>query len=233
MKAWASRVCLDTQLGFIDLEKIIGCENSAILAILETTELKQWKAKSQEAGNFNVANLVNSAMKIESALVEILEHCTELFEQATIFASSARNDQMTDPMLVEGVCRTSQTGAITRIFACAALVYLNVVVYGPLSDHPKIHETVSRTITALKELRNRATLGMLAWPLCVAGCMASGWQMEFFRQLSLDFDKISDLKSGNLKRSFAVVEECWRLRSDGIETPDWQQAMHGKWILLI
>ena len=233
MMAWVSRICLETHLSFLDLEKITGCENTVILAILETTELREWKATSQEAGNFNVADLVNGAIKIERSLKDILEHCTELLEQATAFASLTRKDQMTDPMLVAGVCRTSQTGAITRIFACAALVYLNVVVYGPLSDHPKIHETVSQTIAAFKGLRDGAVLGMLAWPLCVSGCMASGWQMEFFRQLSLDFDRASDLRSGNLKRSFAIVEECWQLRNDGIETPDWQQAMYGKWILLI
>jgi hypothetical protein len=224
-KAWASPVCLDTQLGFVNLEIILGCENSVMLAILDTTELKAWKATSQEAGTFSVSAFVNGAMRIERFLLEMLDHCAEIFKQALLLGSSTRKDQLTDGTLVKGVCRTSQTSAITRIFTCAALVNLNVLLYGPLPDHPKVYESVSRTITALKELRNRAVLGMLAWPLCIAGSMASDSQMEFFRQLSLDFDGVCDMKAGNLKRSFAVVEECWRLRKDGSESPDWQQSM--------
>ncbi|KAK0774164.1 hypothetical protein LTR75_016941 [Friedmanniomyces endolithicus] len=126
---------------------------------------------------------------------------------------------------VEGIFRRSQTTAATREYACAALVFVSVVVHGRDPDHPKIHESVSQVVEALKELQEQPALGMLAWPLCIAGCMATGWQVGFFKDLSMDPSNVSDLKVGNLKRSFSVVEECWRLRRDAAERPDWQRAM--------
>jgi hypothetical protein len=222
MKLWTPRRCLDK--GFIDLEAMVGCEKSVIVAIMETTELKEWKATSQTVRKFSQAEFIACATRIESSLGEILEQCSGVRERAAILGSSAGKDQLTEPALVEGICRRSQISAVTRIFACAALVYLNVVVYGFHPDHPKIHENVSRAITAFKELRNQTVLGMLAWPLCIAGCMATDWQTDFFKEISLD-QGMSDLKSWNWKRSFSIVEECWRLRKDGTNTPGWQQTM--------
>jgi hypothetical protein len=225
-KPWASRLCLDAEVGFINLEAVIGCENSVILSILEIAELSEWKTTSQNTGNFNVVELVDGARKIEKCLGEVLEQCAKFFELASGLRSSTRTEQLDDSTLPEAVRRRSETSAITRVFACAALVYLYVVVHGPLPDHPKIHESVSLSITALKELHNRAGLGMLAWPFCVAGCMATDWQMDFFRNISSDCERVSDVKSPNLKRTFLIMEECWRLRRDVAEERlGWQRAM--------
>lgn len=215
----------------------MGCKNSAILAVLEIASLNEWKSNAQRAGYLDVSELVERANRIEKCLGDVLEQNSEGNEQLVVPAPPTPNEQLKSDLLVsngrpkdiaffESMSRRANISAITRIFACAALVYLNVAVYGPLAGHPKIHGTVSRTIAALKELRDPTALGILAWPLCIAGCMAIDWQMDFFRHLSLDFDKLSDVKSGNLKRSFLIMEECWRLRRDGTaETPGWRQAM--------
>ena len=165
------------------------------------------------------------ASNLDRSLANILEQCSGTLEQTTIVLPLTSNDQFSQLTEVEGVCRRSHTTELTRIFACAALVYLNLVVYGPHPDHPKIQESVSQVVTSVTEVQNRSTLGMLAWPLCVAGCMATGWQVEYFRELSTDLENVSDLKLGNLKRSFLIVEECWRLRQETTDPPDWERAM--------
>ncbi|KAK0844576.1 hypothetical protein LTS02_015632 [Friedmanniomyces endolithicus] len=191
-----------------------------------TTSPVNWrKAASQTAGTFSVGQFKDRAAIIERSLATRVEQCNRTLERTATTFSPTRNDQSSQLAEVEGIFRRSQTTAATREYACAALVFVSVVVHGRDPDHPKIHESVSQVVEALKELQEQPALGMLAWPLCIAGCMATGWQVGFFKDLSMDPSNVSDLKVGNLKRSFSVVEECWRLRRDAAERPDWQRAM--------
>jgi hypothetical protein len=238
VKPWAPRMCLDEEAGFIKLETVMGCENSVILSIMEVASLDGWKSAAQKNSHLNISELIDRATQIENGLENVLEQCSEGAGQLAISELSTRNDpsesqssvwneMLNDPALVEASARKAITSAITRIFACAALVYLNVVVYGPLAEHPKIRGSVSRAIAAFKELHDRTALGILAWPLCIIGCMATGWQVDFFKNLSPQFDKVSDVKSGNLVRSMKIMKECWRMRNEGQKStsPYWKDAM--------
>lgn len=231
LKPWAPRFCLDSESsGFITLETIIGCENSVILAIMEVASLNNWKVNAQRDGYVNVCELLERAIISEKSLEKVLEQNSNC-ETAALLPENERsnsrlvswNQQSGD---LEAMSRRANFATITCVFACAALVHLNVVAYGSFAKHPKIHGSVSRTMAALKQLHDPRTLGILAWPLCIAGCMASDWQTEFFKDIFLEFENVSDVKSGNLKRVSIIIEECWRLRRDAMtESVGWQQAM--------
>ena len=215
----------------------MGCENSVIISIMEVACLEGRKSSSLETLITDVPKLVEGATRIENDLTNVLEqHSRTLAKLATSELSTrdgqsmsellVGNEQPNVPAFVEATARKGSTSAVTRIFACAALVYLNVVMYGPSAEHPKIHGRVSQAITALEELRDSTALGILAWPLCIAGCMATGWQVDSFKRLSLQFGSVSDVKSGNLKRSFMIMEECWRMRGEGKPSgPYWKDAI--------
>jgi hypothetical protein len=239
---WAPRFCLDPDLAlvnFINLETVMGCENSVILAMIEIIELKSWKLAEQKAGSLDSCELIARASPLEKCLEKVIEQHSSEIGQLTTLASSdwdellkseslALDERSHDTSFLEANSRSPNTSAITRIFACAALVYLNVVVHGSLAEHPKIRGSVCRTIAALKGLRDRSLLGMLAWPLCIAGSMATDWKMEFFTELSNETEKVSDVRFGNLKRCFMIMKECWRLRRaapDGTVGVDWSDAM--------
>ncbi|KAG0653036.1 Core trichothecene cluster (CTC) 10 [Hyphodiscus hymeniophilus] len=227
IESWAPIFCIATG-GYISLETVTGCENSVLLAIADTTSLREWKATLENAATFSLPDLMERASRTENHLKRVIEECSSNMERAAIVGMPEKDDRLSAlaaATSLEGFCRNSQTTAITRIFACAALVYLNVVVYGAHPDHPQIYGSVSQFATALKELRERSILGLLAWPLCVACCMASEDQKDTFRELCKEVKIVSDLKMVNLKRSLMIVEECWRLRRDTNETADWQRAM--------
>jgi hypothetical protein len=212
----------------------MGCKNSAVLAIREIALLHEWNSSAGGTEGFDECQLVDHASFIEKSLEELLEECSKSDGKFASFASIGLNERLNpesqrwskvleDPAF-QATSRSANTSEITRVFACAALVYLNVVVYGPHADHPKIKESISRTNAALGALHNRNTLGLLVWPICLAGCMATGQHMGFFKSLSLEFENVSNGRSGNLKKSFLIMEECWRLReSTGVA--DWLQAM--------
>ena len=234
-------MCLDVEAGFIQLETVIGCDNSVILSLLEIASLAEWKSTAQKESCLDLAELVDRATQIENELAGILNQHYRDFGQLAISeqpiisdqsesASMVWNEEVLNPAYVEAASRKASTSAVTRIFAHAALVCLNVAVHGPVAEHPKIHDSVSRAIAAFKSLRNGAALGALAWPICIVGCMATCWQINFFKDLSLQFEKVSDVKSGNLKRSLLIMEECWRMRREGTErkettSVDWRDAM--------
>jgi len=233
---WAPRFCLHEEVGFINFETALGCENSPVIAILEIASLNEWKSKAEDMGVLDGRELVDRASFIEKTLAKVLKEYSEGDERFAEFGSLSLNEQLVsespdwngqwkESIFPEALSRKASTSAITRIFASAALVYLNVVVYGPRADHPKIRESVYRTIIALRALHDRKALGILSWPLCLAGCMATDWQVSFFRQLSFEFENVSDVVSGNLKKSFLIMEECWRLRREQEIGSDWLQAM--------
>lgn len=233
LRPWAPRSCLE-EAGFINLELITGCKNSAVLAIREIALLHEWKSSAGGTEGFDECQLIDRASFIEKSLEELLEECCDSDGKFASFGSLSLNKRLDpesqrwsktleDPAF-QATSRNANISEITRVFACAALVYLNVVVYGPHAEHPKIKESVSRTTMALGALHNKNTLGLLVWPICLAGCMATNQHVGFFKSLSLEFENVSNGKSGTLKKSFLIIEECWRLReSTGVA--DWLQAM--------
>jgi len=230
LKPWAPRSCLE-EAGFINLESITGCKNSVVIAIREIALLHEWKSRVRDTEEFDECRLVDRASVIEMTLEVLLEDCSEsdgglawLNLNDNLDPASQR---WSTPFAAPGFQATSRNAnipEITRIFACAALVYLHVVRYGSYAENPKIQESVSRTIMALGALRNQNTLGILVWPICLAGCMAAGPQIDFFRNLCFEVENVSSVKSGNLKKAFLIMEECWRLRESTGEA-DWLQAM--------
>lgn len=215
----------------------MGCENSVIVSIMKVACLDGRKSSSLETPITDVPKHVEGAARIENDLANILEQHSRALTKLAPSESPTRdsqsmsellvgNEQPNDPAFVGAIARKASTSAVTRIFACAALVYLNVVMYGPSAEHPKIYGKVSQVITALEELHDSTALGILAWPLCIAGCMATGWQVDSFKRLSLQFGSVSDVKSGNLKRSSMIMEECWRMRGEGKpSSPYWKDAI--------
>jgi hypothetical protein len=62
---------------------------------------------------------------------------------------------------------------ITRVFAGAALVYLQVTISGAYPGIPEIQRGVARTMAALDKLEDKSLVRNLLWPVCIAGCMAT------------------------------------------------------------
>lgn len=230
LSPWAPRFCFQDELGVINFETVLGCANGVVVAIMEIASLNAWKINPQNAGVADVDELGRQARPIERALEDVLEKYSEGYDGAGSSESKQSESlqlsgTLENTRLDNTTTRKTNASAITRVFASAALVYLNVVVFGPHPDNPKIKESVAWTISALDVLPDPKVLGVLAWPLCLAGCMASYERINFFRKLVPACEKASDVKSGNLRKCFLIMEECWRLRREGLVGLDWRQAM--------
>lgn len=210
-----ARKYLDMGVGYIPLEKLMGCENWAMLIIMDIAVLQEWKARSQTGGNLSLPELVSRGAEIEQHLEKLLEKNTENI-------ANHQESHVGSPIL-----NSTSVLSITRIFACAALVYLHVVVSGPYPQLPEIRNAVCQTIDAFRSLPDQKLVRNLTWPCCIAGCMAIEEQEVFFR--AFEPTTSSPLpKFGISSKVLAVIEECWSIRKrngPGAGPADWNTAM--------
>lgn len=221
--------CIDAALGYVFLDKIMGCENWAMLLIMDIAFLDDWKQNLQISAQLSMRELVTRATHIERRLEDGIRDNSSRLSQLTNHSMPSILDTgvQEPPHLIL---------LITRIFACSALVYLDVVVSGAYPEMPEIREHVSRTIDALRALPEIAIINSLTWAYCIAGCMAMKEEQTFFRGLAVSSD--GDAPTfGNFSKALAIMEECWRLRREEKrhQPVDWRTAINslGMKVLLV
>jgi hypothetical protein len=175
--------------------------------------LDEWKRRLEASGDLSMWELVRRAADIEMGL-----------ETGLITISETTSIDVTTTTASSGVSRPFIRD-ITRIFASAALVYLQVIISGPRPEVLEIRQGVSRTMAALGELTNKDLVRNVLWPVCIAGCMATVEHESCWRDL------ISNVSRDRWSFSYpskvlTIMEECWRLRKCKPETGvDWRTAM--------
>ena len=207
----------------------MGCENWTMLLIMEIAFLDDWKQNLQISALLSMRALVTRASHIERRLEDGIRDNSNRLSKLT-------NHSMPSILGTGAQEPTHLILLITRIFACSALVYLEVVVSGAYPEMPEIREKVLRTIDALRALPEKATSSSLTWAYCIAGCMAIEEEQMFFRGLAVSSD--GDASTfGNFSKALAIIEECWRLRREEKQhlPVDWRTAMSslGMSILLV
>lgn len=197
--------------GNIELDKVMGCENWAMILIAQISALEHWKRDMQKAGRLSVIELSTRGSEIAKLLNSGLASQAMCTLAPTISKSPAQYSPL-----------------VTRIFALSALTYLHVVVSGAYPELTEIKASVSMTITTLSNLPVPHLLQNLVWPFCVTGCMASRDHEPLLNDLVMAAGE--DAKCpGNYWKALEVMRECWRLReeskTDDGRGVDWVSSM--------
>ncbi|KAB8289996.1 hypothetical protein EYC80_010323 [Monilinia laxa] len=164
----------------IQLTSIMGCENWVMIMISEIAWLGTWRRKHEKdrTAEFTQQLLTterNIRHRLESKNAETLKELTAL-----------RSIYRGPPPHYHTDLYTKHTThvIITHIFACTALIYLQMAI----KDHLKpsdIDPHLHNTINAMRMIPNPQMFRGLVWPLAVAGCVASSPQDQaFFREVS-------------------------------------------------
>ncbi|KFX96160.1 hypothetical protein O988_05448 [Pseudogymnoascus sp. VKM F-3808] len=199
--------------------RLMGCESWLMRLILEIAILCESKKRHENSGALRMQELVHRATDIK-ARIEL---------GLTMSYGYPHGGAMVDNTATTMISHASAPPVqhITRVFACGALVYLQVFISGP---HPKIAEIqqgVSRTMAALNTLPDKDLVRNLLWPVCIAGCMATAEHELYWRNLvsSVGEERWS---FGYPSKVLDIMEECWRLRkgqSENLAAVDWMTAM--------
>ena len=222
---------LDNADSKVQLQHLMDCKNWVMTIIREIAVLEDWKKGMVSDGVLNVRELVRRAGDIEQRLEIGTAKLTErLLQVSNRYGAYVKNymDRCSKDLVVS---------KITHVFACAAQVYLNVVVSGPNPKLPEVRECVARTLTALNALSAAELIRNVAWPFCIAGCMAAHDQEQNFRDLAFAA-KIDEHIFGTSWKAMEVMETCWMMRRSLETDPnstDWLAAMKklGSHVLLV
>ncbi|KAL7913112.1 fungal-specific transcription factor domain-containing protein, partial [Trichoderma velutinum] len=168
----------------IRLSRLVGCHNWAIRVVAEISALDAWKKADGRMGSFLRTELAERADQIDQILEEGM--------------SQMGNDGATD------------TATSTKIWAYAAKVYLAVVTSGWQPMLPEVRSSVAHALHLLQTVVGSSHLRVLAWPLCVAGCMAERAEEQAFRNLFAELDKPALI--GILGEALRVMESVWQNR---------------------
>jgi hypothetical protein len=187
---------------FIDLEAIVGLKNWTLLQIGEISTLDAWKQQCIAAGNLDVVELVHRATAIKESL------STHLTRLGTDPAHFSRERSSILDVFAPPVC---QGFLVTRVWTHAALVYLSTVVSGWQPANVDVRCNVSRVIELLlKGQVSPALLRTMAWPFCVAGCLAEPGQEAQFRGIVEVLQPPSFF--GTIHKALEIMENAWRHR---------------------
>jgi hypothetical protein len=187
----------------VRLSTLIGCRSWVVRSIAEISALDAWKLEGIDANTLPVAELVDRASKIASSLMDsVLEIQTESTVNTPSYLNNrAPFDTSPDPFA---------SSKSTLIWAYAAQLYLSVVVYGWQLSNAEIRTNVDRIIGLLRTVPSYQ-LRALAWPLCVAGCLALEPEEESFKALYSNRGKIYTV--GALDDARQIMERVWQMRT--------------------
>ncbi|KAG0645738.1 Pestheic acid cluster transcriptional regulator 3 [Hyphodiscus hymeniophilus] len=191
----------------IQLHSIMGCENWAMIAIGEVAKIKAWKEEGIRSGSLDIHHFAEVARKLQAGL-----ESNNL--QVHVVLDRIRSDHSGPPPHHRTILyNTYTTLVITRIFACAALIYLQTVI----SSDPSvlnISTGLQDVMTAMTYLPDPRMFRGLVWPLCVAGCMASSQlHQEFFRNTIMGSVKDSPM-FGNSAQALQILERSWEMQRE-------------------
>ncbi|KAK4501431.1 hypothetical protein PRZ48_007240 [Zasmidium cellare] len=184
--------------------EMTGCLPWVFQKILDIINLRSWKLSAMAAGSLNVTELADRASAIEQSILEQLRATTTSHQD---------------------ICSKQ----VTEVYAHATEVFLHNTTSGAHPDVSNIRDAVTDTIAAIERLGRAQLLWSLAWPICVAGCMAGDEYDTFFA--GIEDGAWGDVDySFKLRRALSVVRECRRLRRKSPLGASMQQRRGYDWL---
>lgn len=150
-----------------DMLQATGCEDWVFHSIAEVSLLRIWKRERQASQALNIAELARRATKLEQ----------EIDSQAQ---ESIRNNK---PDMTATEIDVTTCSSITRVYVAATKTYLHVVLSGASPEVSDIQDAVDAAVDALKTLTSAVLIRRLAWPICVAACLAESRHDTFLDRL--------------------------------------------------
>lgn len=201
-------------LPHINLMEYIGLQNWVVLSISEIATLDAWKKENKKNGSLSVAQLVTRAAKIEQDIRDNIaadEMARLRTPTPTINANTLLEYLHSTPM-------QAVNASHSRIWAQAALTYLNVVVSGWQPGCDEIRTSVAITTQMLLQLPAPGFLRSLIWPFTITGCMAAPHEEQTFRDLVAAMGPLQLF--GTARKALSIMEHVWENRAQAEEHAD-------------
>ena len=212
----------DSEACCIDLEAVVGCQNWVFVLIGQIATLDAGKQVCKQAGDLDVMELVQRATVIKKTLT----HCLANVENAPPKPKAEGSillDVLTPEYCQSVRAHANQKSMVTCVWAHAALCYLFVVVSGWQPGSAEVRYHVERIIELIShEMSPPTLLRTMAWPFCIAGCLADRTQEGRLRVM---LEKLQPKEVfGTVQKAFKIMENVWQDK-DSLTTTSRDLAM--------
>ncbi|KAF2728518.1 hypothetical protein EJ04DRAFT_516524 [Polyplosphaeria fusca] len=196
----------------VRLSSIVGCRNWVVRCIAETSALDAWKRGQMETNSLSKVDLVDRATGIANSLRSGILNIQDGLMAAPLYRRAPFDMPAGPP--------ASASSTSTLIWAHAAQLYLTVVISGWQLSNTDIRTNVARIIELLGTVPPYQ-LRALAWPLCVAGCLALESEETSFMTLFSSLGKV--YKAGVLDDALQILKRVWQIRPT-LQANSWNLA---------
>ncbi|KAJ3502062.1 hypothetical protein NM208_g16805 [Fusarium decemcellulare] len=169
--------------GNIDLSRVMGCQNSTMLAIGDIATLEA------QAASMDSQSLQHSISELEQRILQ--------------FIQALESD--TQP--------TPTTRSVTRLFLRGALVQIYTIAAEYNLTAPEPREAVDRVIDAIDRMDKDLSLRGVPWVLCVAGSIALPTQQPIFENALLNVLNQSASGFTNCGTVLRIIKHAWSQQS--------------------
>jgi hypothetical protein len=228
----------------LKLEDFTGCKTWILTSIAATSALHQWKKDSKRTGTFDVLDLVARALPIRDRLTSGLaalatQNTTERLQEQQELQNPYRplESILAASHIPHGSpADTATHNTISTIWAHAASLYLHLVLSGHQPANASLRAHVASILHLLSDITNPSWLRSLAWPFCIAGCLAQGEEeQEKFREVAGRSGALGMF--GTVRDAVGIMEGVWRGRAQGVEEGEvgaWlRMGIRGGGVLLV
>ncbi|KIW15115.1 hypothetical protein PV08_07902 [Exophiala spinifera] len=191
----------------VDLEVITGCQNGVMQQIGEISFLAAWKRRQRRQDDAMALELARRGASIKDRLegrLELLERATEPVSRVPSGITRLFAGWQQEPTFP-----AMQSRHITQIWAHAALIYDLVTINGSLDPtNPDICAHIVKIMQIIdQKLTPPELLRMVAWPFCVAGCLAKPEQQSWFRRKGRDLEPPGLFVT--VRKALEIMESTW------------------------
>jgi hypothetical protein len=187
----------------LELGEFVGCQGWILLLIADIADLTEGK----KSGRILKEDLLIESSKIATDLRSGIAGLNDKMQQP--IANPILPQAYVHP---ETLLESIDTISVSLTWAYAAVVYLLVTTFGWRENDQCIRENVSSVLHHVRQIHSPAILRSLAWPIFVAGCLATKNQEEEFRQIESRMGSLSAF--GPLNEALKIMEKVWSTRGE-------------------
>ncbi|KAJ2971034.1 hypothetical protein NQ176_g7892 [Zarea fungicola] len=189
------------------MEEFFGLQNLVIQLLGDVATLDAYKKEQKAAGTLHTSELASRGQ----ALSKIIE--TNLSGLESMDYTQSEVDRaisvIRDPLSSLNPAALGCPNFIIQnlIWWHAASIYLNTVLYGWQPANPKICRSVSKVTELLVGVPHGRTMQAMAWPFCIAGCLAPPQDHDKYRNM---ISRLGPLQVfGTVQEAKQIMELTW------------------------
>lgn len=187
----------------LELGDFVGCQGWILLLIADIAVLIEGK----KSGRVLREDLLSKSVKLSADLQNDIASLNANMRQP--MATPSLPQAYVHP---ETLLQSIDTISISLIWAHAAVLYLYIATSGWQEEDQEVQQNVSSSLHLLQQIQSPAILRSLAWPFCVAGCLAPKSQEAEFRQIASKMGSLSAF--GTLNEALKIMEKVWNTRGE-------------------